>query len=64
MSQVQLLTVREASQQLGLHESTIRKWIMSRRLGACKIGRAVRIPASTVQNLINRGYKPSVSDVG
>jgi excisionase family DNA binding protein len=62
MTQGNLMTVRQASEQLGLHESTIRKWILSRKVGACKIGRAVRIPASSVTRLIEQGYRPAASE--
>ena len=59
MIKERLMTVSETSQQLGVCESTIRKWIFSRKVGVCKIGRAVRIPSSTVSRLLQQGYRPA-----
>ena len=60
MMQEKLFTVREASEQLGLQQSTLRKWILQRKVGVCKLGRAVRIPARIVSRLIEQGYRPPV----
>jgi excisionase family DNA binding protein len=55
------LTVEEAAARLGLRVCTVRRWILERRIGYCKIGRrAVRIPAEVVEKLLSQGYRPPV----
>lgn len=60
MADERLLTIREASERLGLRESTLRKWVLQRRLAYCKIGRSVRLPADVVDKLIRQGYRAQV----
>jgi excisionase family DNA binding protein len=55
-----LLTIREGSQRLGLRESTLRNWILKRRIAYCKLGRAVRIPANVVEKLIRDCYRDAM----
>jgi excisionase family DNA binding protein len=55
-----LLTIPEVAQQLAIKESTVRAWILTRRLGRVKVGRrAVRVPASEVDRLIAEGLIPA-----
>ena len=54
----QLRTVREAAEQLGLASVTIRVWLAQRKMGFVKLGRAVRIPQSEIDRLINHGMVP------
>lgn len=54
------ITVAEAAVRLGLKPSTIRKLILTRRIGYTKIGRAVRIPEAELERLIRAGYRPPV----
>ena len=54
-----MLTVREASQRLGLQEGTLRLWLAQRRLPYVKLGRAVRIPADAVEQYINANTIPA-----
>jgi excisionase family DNA binding protein len=56
------LTVEQAASMLGLRASTIRRWILQRRIGYCKLGRAVRIPAEVVEKLIAEGWRGPVPD--
>jgi len=59
-SEVTLLTVSQAADQLGIKPSTIRAWILQRRIGSVKIGRrSVRIPATEISNLIDSGLRPA-----
>ena len=51
-----LLTVKQAASILGLQESTIRKWVLSRRMGVVRLGRSVRIRRDEVESLIKRNY--------
>lgn len=58
--EVELLTVPEAAQRLRLRESTIRAWILRRRLSRIRVGaRAVRIPASEIDRIIAEGFIPA-----
>lgn len=54
-----MLTVRQASDRLGLRESTIRAWIAQRRIGVVRLGRAVRIPSDEVERLIAENTIPA-----
>ena len=55
-----LLRVVEAARLLGVQESTMRAWLLSRRVSRVKLGpRCVRIPASEVQRLIAEGMVPA-----
>lgn len=54
-----MLTVAEAARILGIKESTIRSWILKRRIGYVKLGRRlVRIPQKEVDRLIAEGTIP------
>jgi excisionase family DNA binding protein len=56
----QLLTVPEAAARLGLRESTIRSWVLARRIGRVRIGRrSIRIPVEEVERLIQEGSEPA-----
>lgn len=58
-----LLGVREVARQLDLSESTIRSWVLKRRIQFVRLGRAVRIPSSVVEQLIQSGtVAPSKRD--
>jgi excisionase family DNA binding protein len=52
---VQLLTVYEVAEALNLSPGTVRAWILNRKLATVHLGRAVRIPFSEVERLINEG---------
>jgi len=54
----ELLRIPEAAKRLGLQESTLRSWVLRQRIGCCRIGRAVRIPAAEIERLINESYVP------
>jgi excisionase family DNA binding protein len=47
-----LLTVHEVAERLNLRESTIRMWLLKRRLPRVRCGRAVRVPAEAVERFI------------
>ena len=56
----QLLTVAEAAARLAVKESTIRAWLLARRLSRVRIGRrAVRIPTTEVERIIVEGTIPA-----
>ena len=54
------LTVVESAARLGLKPSTVRKLILTRRIGFTKIGRAVRIPETEVERIIEAGFQPAI----
>jgi excisionase family DNA binding protein len=52
----QLLTASEVAERLAIKESTIRAWLLARRLARVRVGRrAVRIPVSEVERIIAEG---------
>ena len=54
-----MLRVEEAAQELGLKPSTIRAWILRRRITYVKLNRAVRIPRVEVERIIREGTIPA-----
>ncbi len=55
-----LLRPEEAADWLGLRVSTIRSWILHRRIEVVRVGRrAIRIPASAVRKIIDAGTIPA-----
>jgi excisionase family DNA binding protein len=55
-----LLRVPEFAERLGLRPSTVRAWILHRRVAFVRIGlRAIRIPESEAQRLIGTGFVPA-----
>jgi excisionase family DNA binding protein len=54
-----LLTVAEAADALNLKNSTVRAWILRRKLPRVKCGRAVRIPADAIAQFIERNTVPA-----
>lgn len=54
-----MLSVEEAAQELGLKASTIRAWILRRRITYVKLNRAVRIPRAEVERMIREGTVPA-----
>jgi len=55
-----LLRVTEVAERLGLQASTIRAWILYRRIAVVRVGRrAIRVPLSAVQQIIDDGTIPA-----
>jgi excisionase family DNA binding protein len=54
-----LLTVVEAAQALGLKPATIRAWLLRRKLPRVSCGRAVRIPAESIEQFIQENTIPA-----
>jgi excisionase family DNA binding protein len=54
-----LLTIAEAANLLRLKTSTMRAWILRRRLPYCKVGRLVRIRRTDVEALIAASLVPA-----
>lgn len=57
-----LLTVKESADQLGLSARTIWAWIYARKLGVVRLGRAVRIQQSAIDELIEEGTVPAKAE--
>ena len=58
-----LLTIGEAASLLRLKPSTIRAWILRRKLAYVKVGRLVRIRRSDVEALITASIVPAATEV-
>lgn len=58
MPESELLTVPEAAAALRLKPSTVRAWILDRRIPFCKIGRLVRIRRCDVEALLADSLVP------
>lgn len=54
-----LLTVAETAEALNLKVSTVRAWLLRRKLPCVNCGRAVRIPAEAVAEFIERNTVPA-----
>lgn len=54
-----LLTVAETAEALNLKVSTVRAWLLRRKLPRVNCGRAVRIPADAVAEFIERNTIPA-----
>ena len=54
-----LLTIAEASAMLRLRPSTLRAWVLRRKLPYCKVGRLVRIRRADVEALIITSLVPA-----
>jgi excisionase family DNA binding protein len=56
-------TIKEAAEELGLSEHTIRAWIATRRIGHLRLGRAIRIPAAEIRRVIEQSTVPAVKEL-
>jgi excisionase family DNA binding protein len=54
-----LLKVPEAAGMLALSQKTIWQWIGNRRIGVVRLGRAVRVPLSEIERLLEEGETPA-----
>lgn len=61
VKETRLLRVRDVAARLGLRESTIRRWIFTRRLPSVRCGKAVTVPESAIDRLIKENYRPAVA---
>ncbi len=58
-----LLTAEQAAQILGIKLVTMRSWIAKRMVGSTRLGkRAIRVPDSEIQKLIERGSVPALPE--
>jgi excisionase family DNA binding protein len=54
-----LLTVAETAEVLNVKVSTVRAWLLRRRLPRVNCGRAVRIPAEAIERFIAENTIPA-----
>jgi excisionase family DNA binding protein len=55
-----MLKIPEAAERLGIQASTLRNWIMKRKIGYTRVGsRSVRIPLSEVERILADGFVPA-----
>ena len=59
MGNTKLLKVPEAAGILALSEKTLWAWILARSITVVRLGRAVRIPMSEIERLIEEGTTPA-----
>ena len=52
-------TVQKAAERLGLKPSTLRAWILHRKISYVKIGRAVRIREQEIERIIRENTIPA-----
>jgi excisionase family DNA binding protein len=65
MEHKKLLTYEEFGELAGLRPVTIRMWAAARKIASVKIGaRAVRIPATELDRLVERGLRPALPERG
>jgi excisionase family DNA binding protein len=58
-----LLRVEEAAELLAVKPSTVRAWLLHRKLGRVRVGaRAVRIRASEIERIISEGSIPALRE--
>ena len=58
-SEVILLSVPQVAERLGVTRACIRRWILERKITTVKLGRLIRVPASEIERLIDRGLRPA-----
>jgi excisionase family DNA binding protein len=59
----ELLTVSEASEVLRVKQSTLRSWVLKRRLPFIKMGSRVLFRLADLQALIEAGLRPAIPAV-
>jgi excisionase family DNA binding protein len=60
MPAAKLLKVPEAAEMLALSQKTVWQWIGERRIAVIRLGRAVRIPQSEIDRLMQEGTTPAL----
>jgi excisionase family DNA binding protein len=59
MGSTRLLKVPEVADILALSQKTVWQWIGLRRIAVVRLGRAVRIPQSEIDRLMEEGTTPA-----
>lgn len=53
------LTPKEAADELGVTESCIRRWILTRKISSYRVGRLVRISKGEIARILSDGFVPA-----
>ncbi len=64
IDQRRVLSIPDFASVLSLRSSTIRKWLVQRRLAKVKLGRRTMIPIGEINRLIAEGLVPAKRDEG
>ena len=59
ISHSRMLTLTQAAQLLGLKAVTLRAWAARRRIAVHRLGRAIRVPISEVERLLEESFVPA-----
>jgi excisionase family DNA binding protein len=59
ISKARMLTLVEASRELGLKPVTLRAWAARRKIAVHRLGRAIRIPAAEIDRLLEESFVPA-----
>jgi excisionase family DNA binding protein len=54
-----LFTVAETAEALRIKPATVRAWVLRRKIGSFRVGRAVRISAEEVERMLRDGLRPA-----
>lgn len=54
-----MISVEEAAAVLGVKASTVRSWILHRKISYTKVGRSVRIDPAECERIISEGTMPA-----
>jgi excisionase family DNA binding protein len=57
-----LFTTEEFGALAGLRPVTVRMWAAARKISSVKLGRALRIPATELDRLIEAGLRPALKE--
>lgn len=60
LQSIDLKSINETAEKLGLSPWTIRHWINERKIECVRLGRSIRIPASEISRLIESGTRKVV----
>ena len=55
-----LLTVAETSEALRIKPATVRAWVLRRKINSYRVGRAVRIGAEEIEQVLRNGLRPAI----
>lgn len=60
MTLAKLVKVPQAAEMLAMSPKTIWQWIGERRIEVVRLGRAVRVPISEIERLMEEGTTPAL----
>ena len=57
---MKLLTLAETADALRIKPATVRAWVLRRKINSYRVGRAVRIGADAVDQVLRNGLRPTI----